>query len=129
MAELTKADLVWNRACETEIHHKFAGDQALAAMILFDSLTANGGVLHAIECLEPDGTLSASIKGYQFFGLEAVAAFIEEASSTHYPDDADMDFLEPELDQRYWALVPDDILRACFKRVFEQSPSLFAALT
>ena len=46
-----EAERIWNRACEAPAAAKLPGDRVLAAMLAFDALANNGGVLHALECL------------------------------------------------------------------------------
>jgi hypothetical protein len=51
---------------------RFAGDRALAALPLFHGLAMNGGIPHAVECLQPDEQ-EAARRGYQFFGFDDAA--------------------------------------------------------
>jgi hypothetical protein len=85
----------------------------------------NGGVHHALECLQPQ-ELVAAIDGYSFFGLDDVAAFLRGASSDpvlrEWTDDT-----EPVADGRYAKLVPDDAhLLHRFKVVFQERADQFA---
>jgi hypothetical protein len=138
MAELTKADHIWNRACVGEAASLLSGDRALAAMLAFHNVTMNGGALHALECLELQ-RLEAAASGYRYFGLDGVADLLNEAKSAlkigddgldfwHTEDDL-LDFWEAELDRRYGALVPDDsALAERFELALRRNPSQFAPL-
>jgi len=46
MHEFTKADLIWNRACEGSTVTLSPGDRALEAMLGFHGAAMNGGVLY-----------------------------------------------------------------------------------
>jgi hypothetical protein len=106
MHKLTVADEVWNRACDGGGDSPRAGDQALAALLLFHGPAMNGGVLHAIECLSSD-QLSSALAGYRYFGFESVAVLISEAENTIQPD-LDIDTIEAVFDQQYLEKIPDD---------------------
>ena len=62
-------DLIWNRASEGGGANPQAGDLALAALLRAHGLTMNGGVLHAVERLQPS-ELQDAASGYRFFGLD-----------------------------------------------------------
>jgi len=127
MPELTKAALIWNRACEGNAACLSPGDRALEATAAFHSVAMNGGVLHALEHFGPD-ELEDAESGYRFFGLESVANLLIEAKSISKAGD-DLDLWEAELDRRYGALVPDDsALFACFETALRRSPSEFAPI-
>lgn len=125
MAEATKPDLIWNRACNVGLNFLLRGDRALAAMIVFHSAAMNGGVLHALECITPRD-IAAAEEGYRFFDLNNVAELLNEFKSGP-KDDCDLDAWESELDGRYGQLVRDDsVLFESFKRALESKPSDFA---
>jgi hypothetical protein len=125
MPELTKADLVWNRACLPNRAAVLPGDRALEAMVTFHSVAMNGGVLHALEHFKSDELEDAGA-GYRFFGLERVAELLNEAKSILKTGD-NLSLWEAELDRRYYAIVPDDsILFARFETIFRRGPSEFA---
>ena len=125
MCEMTEADLIWNRACEGGGAALHRGDHALAALVLAHSLTMNGGLLHAVECLTPS-ELSDAQSGYLFFGLDSVADLLAEARRKLEADE-DLDDLEWLLDRRYEALIPDDsLLVERFEKHFSEHPSDFA---
>jgi hypothetical protein len=125
MYELTKADLIWNRACTGGGPDPRAGDRALAALLLAHGLTMNGGVLHAVECLTA-AEMSAAQSGYRFFGLDAVADLLAQARRVFEADD-DVESQEPRLDQQYAALVlSDSSLAERFEKHWRENPSDFA---
>lgn len=81
----------------------------------------NGGVHHAIECLEPH-ELAAAADGYAFFGFDDVAEFFRGASAdpvlSTWNDDT-----EVVANRRYTEMVPDDShLVARFEEVFRERP-------
>ena len=127
MVELTKADLVWNRACIGKVPFPLDGDKALRALLSFHGLAMNGGILHALEYTQPE-ELAAAVAGYRYFGLDEVAEFIAEAKSV--PEGAgDLDRWEGELDRRYGAFIPrDSVLVERFEFAFRYNPSQFAPL-
>ncbi len=127
MYELTEADLIWNRACDGGGSNPRRGDRALAAMIAAHSLTMNGGVLHAVECLLPSRLADAQL-GYHFFGLDAVADLFSEARRVFEADD-DLESQESRLDHQYATLVPDDsFLIQHFEKHWRENPSDYAPL-
>jgi len=127
MSELTKVDLIWNRACQGDVTALMSGDRALAAMLVLHGLAMNGGVLHAVECVSLQELADAK-SGYRFFGFDDVAAMFEDAGLLAAAD-GDRASIEADLDKRYFALVPDD--SALFERFaahLRHSPSEFAPL-
>lgn len=120
------ADRVWNRAAlESGGPAPSSGDRALTSLLRYHSLAMNGGVHHAIECLEP-GDLVAAADGYEYFGLADVAEFLRGAAddpvlSTWTDDTEDL------ADRRYAAMVPDDQhLVAQFQKVYRKRLDQFA---
>ncbi len=124
---LTEADLIWNRACTLLMLS--SGDRALAALLSFHGLAMNGGVLHALECLNPQ-ELEAAISGYRFFGLNDVGDLLIQAKSAAETSDEDaLDQLEGKLDSLYGDLVPSDtVLQERFKTYHLSNPKHFAPL-
>jgi hypothetical protein len=126
---MTSADSVWNRAAlQSGGTVPEAGDRALAALLLVHGLAMNGGVHHALECVQPL-ELTAAVKGYAFFGFHEVAAFFERAA-----DDASRptwtDEQVAEADRQYARLIPDDSHLVCrFEDVFRERADQFAPLT
>jgi hypothetical protein len=125
---MTSADRVWNRgALESGGNLPGPGDRALASLLVVHGLVMNGGVHHAIECVEP-AELAAAAGGYAFFGFEDVAEFFRGASAdpvlSTWGDDT-----EVVANRRYAAMVPDDShLFARFEEVFREQPDYFAPL-
>src|SRR5947209_6651467 len=101
MAELTPADMIWNRACEEDAPRTLPGDCALRAMLRAHNLVMNGGVFHAIECLSAN-YLSDAQDGYRLYGLEGVAFLLSRARQLVEWDD-NLELYEQELDGRYAA--------------------------
>jgi len=127
MHEFTKADLIWNRACEGSTVTLSPGDRALEAMLGFHGAAMNGGVLDALEHFGSDGLEDAEA-GYRYFGLEDIADLLNEAKSISKTGD-DLDLWEVELDRRYGAIIPNDAtLAARFEMIFHRSPSEFAPI-
>ena len=125
---MTSADRVWNRAAlEAGGDSPGPGDRALASLLLVHGLVMNGGVHHAIECVE-SVELAAAADGYAFFGVDDVAEFFRGASAdpvlSTWNDDT-----EVVANRRYAEMVPDDShLVARFEEVFRARPEQFAAL-
>ena len=127
MPELTRADVIWNRACEGDATAPSPGDRALAALLVLHGLVMNGGVLHAVECLKPQ-ELAGAISGYRFFGFDDVAVMLVDAKSFAEVHE-DLDSIEADLDRRYLTLIPDDsTLFARFAAYLLHNPSEFAPL-
>lgn len=121
MYELTGTDKIWNRACQGGGESPRPGDTALAGLLLFHGPTMNGGVLHAVECLSAEQLVAAQA-GYTYFGFGGIADLIGAAQKAIRQGD-DLEPLEAEFDQRYWALVPDDgVLVESFERRQQQHP-------
>jgi hypothetical protein len=130
--KFTQADLIWNRACLDDVSALLAGDRALAAMILFHGLVMNGGVLHALECTEPEPEkFEAAMSGYRVFRLDHVADFLTVARSIAVDtlSDDDCDALEAKLYGRYREQIPDDsALAERFEAYHRDHPEQFAPL-
>ena len=80
MAELTEADLIWNRACGVNPLRTWPGDRALADLLYAHGLAMNGGVLHAIECMTVE-VLSEVEAGYRYFAFDDVASLLSRAGN------------------------------------------------
>lgn len=126
---LSDADLVWNRACFGKLEEfKCRGDRALVALLLFHNYTMNGGILHAVECLQPR-ELAAVRSAYRFYQFHAVAELILEIGSA-VTWAAVPDTLEASIERRYSKAIPDDkALSDRFEKHFEAHPSDFAPLS
>jgi hypothetical protein len=125
---VTSADQVWNRAAlESGGDSPGPGDRALASLLLVHGLVMNGGVHHAIECVEP-AALATAADGYAVFGFDAVAEFFRGASADPVLSVWDDD-TEVMANRRYEEMVPDDsILVARFEEVYRERPEQFAPL-
>jgi hypothetical protein len=131
--EFTQADLIWNRACTLDVADLMVGDRALAALILFHGLIMNGGVLHALECMESESQkFEAAMSGYRVFGFDHVADFLTVARSIAVVTltDDDFDSLEAKLYGRYRDQIPDDsTLAERFEAYHSDHPEQFAPLS
>jgi|ERR1035441_6112455 hypothetical protein len=103
---MTPAALIWNRACQGGGQNPCNGDRALAALLKVHGFTMNGGVLHAVECLNALELADAEA-GYRFFGFGAVADLLSRARKI-WEANKDLESYEPQLDHDYSALIPDD---------------------
>ncbi len=106
MAELTKAQFIWDRACSDGLNYLLPGDRALAAILVFHGAVMNGGVLHAFDCISQSEAAAAEL-GYRYFGLDDVADLIKDVK-TGPKDNCDLDTWEVELNNRYSLFVSDD---------------------
>jgi len=87
----------------------------------------NGGVLHAVECLD-DSELADAQAGYRFFTLGAVADLLSSARRILEADE-DLETYEAQLDQDYAILIADDsALYAHFERIYTARPAEFSAV-
>jgi hypothetical protein len=130
MREFTIADRIWNRACLEDVSDLGNGDRALAAMILADGLTENGGVLHAVEQLDEGRRFEDATEAFRYFGRPDVADLLIEARAIYLAGE-DLGEHEQVLGKRYWALLPNDSadLIARFEAVLCSNPSAFAPLS
>jgi hypothetical protein len=134
MAELSRADVIWNRACARDATASSQGDRALAALLLLHGLVMNGGVLHAVKCLTPQ-ELACAMSGYRYFGFDDVAVMLADAKSfVEAHDDLyshdDIESIDADLDKRYLASIPsDNTLFARFAACLLRDPSQFAPLS
>jgi hypothetical protein len=91
----------------------------------------SGGAVSAIEML-PDDQIARSADGFRWYGLDAVATFLETSTSRLQAllDDATTgDSLESEIDGAYLELVSSDMtLVSAFQRRFAVDPDAFAPL-
>ena len=128
---------IWNRACEgAEADAELrAGDRALAAALLAHNIVMNGGVLHALQSMSPSERREAAA-GFRFFALPTLAELFEMQVPDDGLDDDDgdddgaepeLDPLETELNQKYWATAADDqALWTAFEKKLAREPALFA---
>ena len=111
---------IWNRASlEAGGAKPAVGDSCLASILLTHGLVANGGVVHALECLS-QSELSAAVSGYHFFDLTEAARVFQQI-----PDDSEE--TENRLNQMYSAAVPsDETLAHAFRIKLVAAPEAFA---
>jgi len=84
-------------------------------------------VHHVIEALSAK-ELAAALDGYRFFGLDAAAAALEDARARpieEIVDDDDAARREDEVNQFYWAALPDDVLDRAFEERYRADPGAF----
>jgi hypothetical protein len=127
------ADLIWNRACDTRQQPSRRGDAALHDIILFHSLSMNGGIAHALDV---DFARSARVVDhYRLFGAEDLASLVEEARSlaaSGVAADGTFDSLAlndeqaEELDALDARLPDDSDLEALFRTYLDAHPEAFA---
>jgi hypothetical protein len=124
---MTPADVIWNRACEGGGDNPFAGDRALAALLKAHGLAMNGGVLHAVECLNTS-ELSDAQTGYRYFSFGAVADLLSRARRV-LEADRDLESYEAQLDRDYASLISDDTaLYEQFERIYTTRPAEFGGI-
>jgi hypothetical protein len=125
---MTSADKVWNRAAlEAGGASPRPGDRSLASLLLVHGLVTNGGVHHAIECIERTEILAAA-DGYVFYGCDDVASFFRAAA-----DDPLLciwtDETEVAANRQYAEMVPDDsYLVARFEKAYGERAEQFAPI-
>lgn len=125
---MTTVDRIWNRAAlQRGGVSPRPGDRALASLLIVHGLVMNGGVHHAIECVEPTDLLAAA-DGYAFFGLRDVADFFLAATTdpvlSKWTDET-----EVAANRRYAEMIPDDShLFARFQEVLRERTDEFAPI-
>jgi hypothetical protein len=127
MAELTHADIIWNRACGEDSLRSLPGDRALADMLRAHGLVMNGGVLHVVEYLTAS-ELSAAEAGYRFYELDGVASLLSCARMI-FEGGTDLEAHELQLDRQYADMIPSDSsLVERFEKHLKSMPAEYAAL-
>ncbi|MGM0928514.1 MAG: hypothetical protein ACQEXN_02235 [Actinomycetota bacterium] len=124
-----KADDIWNRAVDYEYDGPLAeGDQALRDLLLLDGMAQNGGLLHAVEGLEPE-ELAAALAGYRWFGLDALADGIEStaAEAARAETLAQQEALEERANDFYYGEHGSDQIDPAFSAKLVERPDAFAA--
>lgn len=101
------------------------GDRALGSLLLLHGLAMNGGIHHAIECLNPD-EFAEAIDGFAYFGFDNMSAWLRAASSDpilmKWTDETELAALS-----HYAAFVPDDdCLVTRFDAVYRERTTEFA---
>jgi len=127
MAELTLADMIWNRACGEDPLRSLPGDRALTDLLRAHGLIMNGGVLHAVECLTTC-ELSDAQSGYRFYELDGVASLLSRAATTFETGES-LGAYEHQLDREYAEMIPSDSsLVERFENRFKSRPFDYAPL-
>jgi hypothetical protein len=125
---LTVSDRVWNRATEGGGPAPRDGDRALAALLLAHGYAMNGGVLHAVDCLNAD-QLDAACRAYVHFGFAAIPDLLRHGA-TIVDADPLTEIEEASLDARYATVIPnDETLVKAFSADYEAHPDAYAPLT
>ena len=127
MAEMTEADMIWDRGCGQDPLRALPGDRALADLLYVHGLAMNGGVLHAVESVTAE-ELSEAEAGYRYYGLDDVASLLSRTRQIFEAAD-DLGGYEQQLDGEYANLIPSDssLVERLQKRL-KSSPSDFASL-
>jgi hypothetical protein len=127
------ADEIWNRACDPSRPVTHPGDAALAAVLLCHGMAMNGGLLHAVQGLEPDERERAAA-GFRLLGLDDAAAAVEavarQAARLRADDPAGQERLEVEAGRRYEEAVPewDETIDRAFRAHLQRHPEAYAPL-
>ena len=127
------ADEIWNRACDPDLAGTHPGDAALAAVLLCHGMAMNGGLLHAVQGLEPDQRERAA-DGFRVLGLDAAAAAVEavarQAARLTAGDPAAEERLEVEAGRRYDEALPewDETIDRAFRTHLQRHPEAYAPL-
>lgn len=127
MDTLSLTDKIWNRALGNSDEALLSGDLALSSMLIFHSVAMNGGIFHAIECVN-SSELNAIQAGYRFFDLDVVAILLNEAENA-LKNCNSVGQNENYFDNAYVELIPDDdFLVKRFEAVFKLRISDFSPL-
>ncbi|WP_346620382.1 hypothetical protein [Blastococcus montanus] len=127
------ADEIWTRACDPSVPVGHPGDAALAAVLLCHGMAMNGGLLSAVEGLEPDQRARA-VAGFRLLGLDAAAQAVEDvARATADLPEGDLEAaegLEAEADRRYDEALPegDETIDRAFRAHLDRHPEAYAPL-
>lgn len=131
---MSLADEIWHRALDMDGADPDArvGDRALRDVLLMHGMAMNGGLLHAVEGLEPE-ELDGAVTGLHWLGLEdladAVTAYAADAADAEGMSDDEVGALEERGNDLYYEAVPEDeTLYAAFLRRLEAHPQSFAPL-
>ena len=131
MADPRGADEIWNRACDPFAPFTHPGDAALAAVLLCHGMAMNGGLLHAVEGLEP-GQRASAVAGFRALGLAEAADALEDtvrrAAELDHADADAAEQLEQEADERYAAALPegDETVDLAFRANLAAHPEAYA---
>lgn len=130
ISAMSSLERIWNRA--TDNGGDGDGDLALAAVLNLHGIVMNGGLLNALETIDPE-ELSEAKDGYRWLGLDSVADLIvqveAEASQIAAGDAEAIDDLEVQADDDYYRLVPDDsALQDALEARYDEDPDAFDAV-
>lgn len=126
------AEEIWNRAVDMDGDDPAAreGDRALRDVLLMHGMTENGGLLNAVEGLEP-AEIADAVAGLRWLGMDqlstAVASFAADAAGLEDLSDEDADALEERGNELYDA--DDAAVDAAFRRRLAEQPDAFAPLS
>lgn len=130
---MTDPDEIWNRACDPFAPFTHPGDAALAAVLLCHGMAMNGGLLHAVQAMEPEQRERA-VAGFRLLGLDAAAGAVEvvarQAAALPGRDPAAEERLEVEAGRRYGEALPDwdETIERAFRAHLQQHPEAYAPL-
>lgn len=121
---------IWNRALDYDVPATRDGDRALRDVLLMHGMAMNGGLLHAVEGLEPE-ELNGAVAGLRWLGLgelaDGVAEFAVDAADVEELSDDDAGELEERGNDLYYGAVPDDdVIDVAFRRRYAEQPDAFA---
>ncbi|HHT13363.1 MAG TPA: hypothetical protein GX013_09410 [Propionibacterium sp.] len=127
---MTSLERIWNRAADNGGDGD--GDLALAAVLNLHGMVMNGGLLNALETIDPEELADAK-DGYRWLGLDSVADLIvqveAEASEIPAGDLEAIDDLEVQADDDYYRIVPDDAaLQEALEARYAEEPDAFDAV-
>jgi hypothetical protein len=121
---VSRADLVWNRACDGGGRTPGPGDAALAALLLCHGYAMNGGVFHALDGLD-ERELANAMAGFRLFEMGKAADLLDRARLT---PPAERGPAEAAFDAEYAKLASDAALDKHFRRQFDAHPEWFSPL-
>lgn len=126
---MSNLDQIWNRAVDGE--GEGDGDLALAAALVLHGMVMNGGLLDALESIDPE-ELAEAKEGFRWLGLDGVADLVirveAEATDLEGGDAEALEDLELSADDDYYALVPDDeTLQDVLAKRYKEEPEAFDA--
>jgi hypothetical protein len=131
MPELTNSNLIWNRAAMNgggPVPRQ--GDISLTTLLKFHSLAMSSGVFSALENLSW-GEIQQAAEGFDWFGLDNVASFLNSALSRMELATTDVDSANLELlfDNEYHQLIPQDqTIVSAYEALLRADPAEFAPM-
>lgn len=127
---MSNIDQIWNRAVNGEGGSD--GDHALSAVLVLHGMVMNGGLLDALESIDPE-ELEDAKEGFRWLGLDPVADLLikvkAEAAEFEGADPEALEDLELSADDDYYALLPDDeTLHEVLAKRYKEEPDAFDAV-